>query len=581
MKKRGFMGLLAAGLLAGLLLPASVPVLAAVPDWDNPDEYDEYTLFAGQDIDVGVVKVANDENYLYVKYETVEGWEMTETHLHVGCNLDDFPLNKKGNPRVGHFEYGEPLDPAATEWTQMISLAGLDCDSVVIAAHAVVTDAPTGQATGEIYGTRISGGTKGLYEIDVVNSTVTPLKTITGGAADVNNGTGYTNGLAYDPASNKLYFTAPPRVNTSPSPLWSYDIDADVLQWLGDLPGSVVSGSFYQGYYYYIAEGDNTLWRVDVSGGPLSPALVFSGFGVAPSFTFGDIAISCTGMLYGSTRVSPRMFFSLDLNSVAGDYQVFAGSNALDLQLAYGSNGILYGANHGSGKFYSADETTGSATQVPLVAAGFADLASGTLFVPSMETAWAAGERFVSKGNWATYFEYCVKDWVFVEAVTVPANDMDGVDSSALPAGNYEFRVGGTWQDTSLVGHYNDAEYVTFDGWSTHMDGTYNWGANQKDLQVNGAFVDWGSFSEGHSYSLTFVADGSAVNFRIYDGKANEIPTPEPGPAPWYGDNEGSLTVDIYSWTCSSADGSQNSAPNVVKPDSKGKSEGKGKGKGK
>ncbi|MFC2008530.1 hypothetical protein ACFLUT_00540 [Chloroflexota bacterium] len=407
MKKKGVMGLLAAGLLVGLLLPASMPVLADTYE----DAAQVQTLYAGQNIDVGTVKVWNDEDNLYVKYETTGGWAMTETHLEVKCSEADIPQGRKGNPKVGHFTYGDSFDPPEDEWLQTIDLDELCGTSLAIAAHAVVTDAPVGQATGMIYGARTAGGTKGLYEIDVANDTVTLLKAITGAAADVNNGTGYTNGLAYDPDSNKLYLTAPPRVGTSPTPLWSYDIDADALQSLGSLPGSVVSGSFYQGAYYYIAEGTNSLWKAELDGGPIAPVLVFSGFGVPSSFTFGDIAISSTGMLFGSTRVSPRMFFSLDLNSLSGDYQVFAGSNALDLQLAYGSNGILYGANHGNGKFYVVDEATGTATQQSLVASGFADLASGTLFVPRTETAWADGTRFVEKGNWATYIEYDVIDY--------------------------------------------------------------------------------------------------------------------------------------------------------------------------
>ena len=66
-----------------------------------------FTLFAGQDIPVGTVTVRNDGVNLYVKYETTGGWKMTETHLAVVTNLGDFPITKKGNPKVGLFPYGK------------------------------------------------------------------------------------------------------------------------------------------------------------------------------------------------------------------------------------------------------------------------------------------------------------------------------------------------------------------------------------------------------------------------------------------------------------------------------------------
>lgn len=107
---------------------------------------------------------------------------------------------------------------------------------------------------------------------------------------------------------------------------------------------------------------------------------------------------------------------------------------------------------------------------------------------------------------------------------------------------NYRFEAIGTWRDASQSNHYIDAEYTTFDGWTDYKDGTYNWGPDQKDLQVNNLFIDWGSYSDVHTYYLDYPGIGSIVNFRVLDG----IPatnTPDPG---WYGDNSGSLTVNIY-----------------------------------
>jgi len=383
-----------------------------------------FPLYAGQDKLVGSVKVWNDSDNLYVKYvmgeapvgledELKTGWCLTETHLHVATTPEGIPQTKKGNPKPGKFEY-KMEHSCVSEHLYTIERSLVPRDELYIAAHAVVSDASICEANGVMYATRISGGIKGLYEVDVVNGTSTLLKAITGSIADVNNGTGYTNGLAYDPFNQKLYFTAPPRVNVSPSPLWSYDIATDTLDYLVDLDGSVVGASFYDGAYYYIAEGVNSLMKVEVNSGNAVTSAC-SDFGTASDFTFGDFAISSTGMLYGSTRVAPKMFFSLDMMGGCS-YNKFDGSNALDLQLAYGSDGKLYGINNANGYSYVIDEETGVATKLSFTFVGVADMASGELCVPNTETAWGGTMDFPG-ANWATYFTY-THDGCFILDIT-------------------------------------------------------------------------------------------------------------------------------------------------------------------
>jgi hypothetical protein len=109
----------------------------------SPGVPDVFTLYAGQTIPVGTVKVWNDGVNLYVKYETTGGWKMTETHLAVVTNPGDFPITKKGNPKVGLFPYSE--ENIFTDiWEKTIELAELGVlwttwdDPLYIAAHAVV-----------------------------------------------------------------------------------------------------------------------------------------------------------------------------------------------------------------------------------------------------------------------------------------------------------------------------------------------------------------------------------------------------------------------------------------------------------
>ncbi len=87
---------------------------------------------------VGYIEVWNDDNTLYIEYFITEpGWEMTLTHVHIGEDLDDFPLTKGkhgGNPQIGKFDFQKAYNPAVT-W-DLISIP-YDVESL-IAVHADV-----------------------------------------------------------------------------------------------------------------------------------------------------------------------------------------------------------------------------------------------------------------------------------------------------------------------------------------------------------------------------------------------------------------------------------------------------------
>ncbi len=107
---------------------------------------DVMILFAGQHIDAGFVTINDDGTNLTVTIQTENGWELTESHVHVGDELTDFPLTKKGSPKVGHFEFSESHDPGTTEFTYTIPLPDdVDKDGIIIAVHAVVV-----QVEGEV-----------------------------------------------------------------------------------------------------------------------------------------------------------------------------------------------------------------------------------------------------------------------------------------------------------------------------------------------------------------------------------------------------------------------------------------------
>jgi hypothetical protein len=96
------------------------------------------TLYAGKTIESGIVAVWNDENQtLYVQYNTTSPWLMTETHLATGLSLADIPQTRGGNPKIGRFPYQRSYEPPVMEDIYMIEGYSFGQEPV-IAAHAVV-----------------------------------------------------------------------------------------------------------------------------------------------------------------------------------------------------------------------------------------------------------------------------------------------------------------------------------------------------------------------------------------------------------------------------------------------------------
>lgn len=120
-------------------------------------------LLAGQDDpgDVGEIQVWNDTENLYITYKIDKtDWYLTETHLHVACGDNPIPVNRKGNPIPGHFDYGSEENVTVKEFT--ISLEDINCCDLDIAAHAVVEQLTDGGCADSVYdydqGTQKGGG---------------------------------------------------------------------------------------------------------------------------------------------------------------------------------------------------------------------------------------------------------------------------------------------------------------------------------------------------------------------------------------------------------------------------------------
>lgn len=139
-------------ILLFVILPSCQKEQPAVIDSKNdvlvtqkaaPGECDVITdLLAGQFTDVGDVYVTHDEMYLYITYLVNEpGWCLQETHMHVAANASMIPQTKRGNPKIGHFDYQREHD-CITEYTYEVPIQWAANAGIVIAAHAVVSYDP-------------------------------------------------------------------------------------------------------------------------------------------------------------------------------------------------------------------------------------------------------------------------------------------------------------------------------------------------------------------------------------------------------------------------------------------------------
>lgn len=137
--------------------PAKVvkTVLTTMEEW--PGESGtclmSYQLMAGQTILAGNVRALIFDDQLFVKYEALDGFMITEAHLFVGNTEAVIPAGQSGNPKIGHFPYFWENQGSAEEVIFNIDLENLDVidGCIKIAAHAVVVG-PGGEETAWAYG---------------------------------------------------------------------------------------------------------------------------------------------------------------------------------------------------------------------------------------------------------------------------------------------------------------------------------------------------------------------------------------------------------------------------------------------
>lgn len=126
-------------IIFALLIQSSLIMSYAEPTESDPLVVD---LIAGQHDVVGTVAIWNEGTNLYVKYQTLPGYYLTEVHTEVEASYENMPLTNKGSPKIGLFDYIEE-DLHTTEKLVQLVL-NETWVKVDVAAHAVV------KADGEI-----------------------------------------------------------------------------------------------------------------------------------------------------------------------------------------------------------------------------------------------------------------------------------------------------------------------------------------------------------------------------------------------------------------------------------------------
>lgn len=344
-------------------------------------------------IDIGDVSVWGDCTNLYVKYVVTEpNWVITHVHFHVDDDADDIPQNRKGNPKIGHFEYSVAFSPGVTEYTSD-PISTPSPDDVYIAAQAEVY-----YNESVVYG--IESATNEIHAINPISGDSTYV-------ADIPLALGQPNAAAaFNSVSNRLYYQ-----EYSTQKLYFYDVVADTHFLAGTLTASTQGASFYGENYYYIAEITDDLYVVafDGAGAIVSDTKLADISSNARTFDFGDIAVASDGTIYGAAwdwTAFVDVFF--EVSTGGASYTEIATGTLTDWppQLAFGSDGTLYANGQGVDKFYVVDKATGDMTEISTISQ-YADLASGS--APTrFETAWGDGTEFTRGRSWAMYLTYDV-----------------------------------------------------------------------------------------------------------------------------------------------------------------------------
>jgi len=209
--------------------------------------------------------------------------------------------------------------------------------------------------------------------------------------------TGITNGVAWDNATGKLYYRSPEDYTNPVAPLYFWEQATNTQSVLGGqpLPGFTSNASMYNGDYWYVESNTHTLVKAtlvafDATHFGVANVTTFDNFDGSnlTGFSFGDITISKSGILYGSSN---NGLFSLNIAGATPTQFQVLNPNFGVRQISLDPTGsFLYGHDHETGRWYTADlngiETPiFSAPGVPFTTAALRDIGEVLNTTPIIE----------------------------------------------------------------------------------------------------------------------------------------------------------------------------------------------------
>lgn len=274
-----------------------------------------------------------------------------------------------------------------------------------------------------------------VYEINVTTGTTKEIGTLTG----VVTSGGSPNGNAWDPVNNRLYLS-----ETASKKLYFWDFSSATVNFAGTTTGTVAGAGFFNGAYYYIANGADDLRMVtfDGAGNIASDTLLKADFdgGVGADYYFGDVSIvddGDDGILYGGAKVQPNSrehFFSIDLTSPGYTYTLIDSAwDGAHTQMAFGADGTLYAPRFGvwnsvdltNGDLNTTGISTDATVRIP-------DLASGPVIEPSIDITKEADRECAYEGDTINYLYRVHNDGDYSVGPVVVFDSLPGVNPSPL-----------------------------------------------------------------------------------------------------------------------------------------------------
>jgi len=306
---------------------------------------------------VGLLTVDYDGASATVTYSTCGTYFMDEAHLYVGNEPLARDVNGDYTVAPGQYPYIDD-DIATNSYT--FTIDGLS-GGIYVVAHAVVVGDYSQGDCGErgcvppvvpcdewiVYGANLNGGSDPLDDAIYAYDLNARTQTLVYDPTPVDGNQNYPNGYGYDPDNQRVY------MGTDDGRFFYYDIDDAVWQQLtvNENFGTMACGSWYEGNFYYVQNGTNRLYEVAIAGTSATRTQIGT---VPTSNGYGDIAFDPANPgVFLASAGGWWYWYDVNDNTKSGNLTLLGDNPGNHLQLAYGSNGVLYGVEATSGVWYT------------------------------------------------------------------------------------------------------------------------------------------------------------------------------------------------------------------------------------